>query len=253
MQQYDLEGGGLYCEGDEPTNIDASLSGSDVHLHYQLFELDEEFGDPIQGTGDTLTWYNLREGVYTVLAYSDIHYEWMTGDIVVTESPLPDVFFDLGFDSVCIDDEPFELSGGQPEGGYYEGNGVMDGVFHPEIAGEGEHIIHYHYEDEYGCVAADTDMLFVDLCVNVQEMPAQAKARIYPNPATDMLYVELKHQRNDLINISIINKLGVKLLDQRTESRQTLYPVAVNHLPKGFYFVCLVFEDESYTLPLIIQ
>ncbi len=253
VQKYDLEGGGLYCEGDEPTNIEASLSGSDVHLHYQLFKLDEEFGDPIQGTGDALTWYNLREGVYTVLAYSDIHYEWMEGELVVTEIPLPEVFFELDFDSVCIDDEPIELSGGQPEGGYYEGNGVIDGVFHPMIAGEGEHIIHYVYEDEYGCIAFDADMLFVDLCVNARDMQVEEKARIYPNPATDMLHVDLKHQRNDLINISIINKLGVKLLDQRAESRQSRHHVALSHLPPGFYFVRLIFEHESHTLPLIIH
>ncbi len=248
-----FEGGGHYCEGDDPTHIDAWLSGSEMHLHYQLFKLDEEFGEPIQGTGEALTWNNISEGEYTVLAFSDIHYEWMAGEVVVTENPLPEVSFDLDDDSICIDHAPIELSGGQPEGGYYEGNGVVDGVFHPEIAGEGEHIIHYFYENEFGCVNSDTAMLFVDLCVNVQDVVQQQKISIYPNPASDVIYLEIEHQNNELKSISIINKLGMKLTDQHTESRQAIYPVAISHLPKGFYFVRLVFDDESHTLPLIIQ
>ncbi len=253
VYKYELEGGGVYCEGDEPTNMEAWLSGSELHLHYQLYKYDEEFGDPVPGTGEALNWSNLTEGEYTVLAYSDIHYDWMAGEVVVTENPLPEVIFDLDHDSVCIDHEPFELSGGQPEGGYYEGSGVIDDVFHPEIAGEGEHIIHYVYEDEYGCIASDTDMLFVDLCLNVPDIPQQPKVSIYPNPASDIIYVELKHQHSDLKSIRIVNKLGVKALEQRTESRQALYPVTVINLPPGFYFVRLVFEHESHALPLIIQ
>jgi len=253
VNKYALDGGGFYCEGDDPTNIDAWLSGSDAYLHYQLFKHNEEFGDPMPGTGEALNWSNLTEGDYTVLAYSDIHYEWMAGEVFVTENPLPEVFFDLDPDSVCIDHEPIELSGGQPEGGYYEGDGVIDDVFHPEIAGEGEHIIHYVFEDEYGCIASDTDMLFVDLCLNVPDIPQQLMVSIFPNPASDIIYIEMKHQHSDLKNIRIVNKLGVKALDQRVESRQTIYPVAVSHLPKGYYFVRLEFEDVSYTLPLIIH
>ena len=51
----------------------------------------------------------------------------------------------------------FVLSGGSPEGGIYSGTGVtFDEVtglywFNPALAGAGEHLIQYYYEDEYGC------------------------------------------------------------------------------------------------------
>lgn len=44
---------------------------------------------------------------------------------------------------VCIDDEPFELTGESPEGGFYSGPGVEDGSFDPAIAGPGTHTITY--------------------------------------------------------------------------------------------------------------
>ena len=54
---------------------------------------------------------------------------------------------------VCIDDEPFELTGAEPDGGIYSGEGIIDGLFNPGTAGTGEYIITYTYTDlQTGCV-----------------------------------------------------------------------------------------------------
>lgn len=42
----------------------------------------------------------------------------------------------------CISDEPIVLQGSDPEG-VFSGNGVVDGVFYPELAGVGHHVITY--------------------------------------------------------------------------------------------------------------
>jgi hypothetical protein len=46
---------------------------------------------------------------------------------------------------VCIDAEPFALTGGEPEGGIYAGPGVENGIFNPSVAGAGAHEITYSY------------------------------------------------------------------------------------------------------------
>ena len=56
--------------------------------------------------------------------------------------------------SVCINDEPWMLYGGMPEGGVYSGTGVMDGMFYPLVALEGDHVITYTYECQNGVIAS---------------------------------------------------------------------------------------------------
>ncbi len=82
-----------------------------------------------------------------VLNPEDIYYG------TLTVHPLPIVLLD-DFDGVCLDVEPFELTGGLPEGGVYSGDGVEEGVFSPEVAGAGTHTITYTFTSEFGCVAS---------------------------------------------------------------------------------------------------
>jgi hypothetical protein len=58
---------------------------------------------------------------------------------VLPSTSCPDDF------EVCIDEEPFTLTGGEPEGGTYAGPGVENGVFNPALAGVGTHEITYSY------------------------------------------------------------------------------------------------------------
>jgi hypothetical protein len=54
--------------------------------------------------------------------------------------------------AVCVNADPFMLTGATPAGGEYTGAGVADGWFNPFDAGVGEHIITYTYFDvETGC------------------------------------------------------------------------------------------------------
>jgi hypothetical protein len=52
---------------------------------------------------------------------------------------------------VHVADAPFALAGALPPGGIYFGPGAFLGVFNPEIAGIGPHVITYQYVDAFGC------------------------------------------------------------------------------------------------------
>lgn len=58
----------------------------------------------------------------------------------------PDVSIKLGGRRVFIADPPFDLKGGSPVGGRYEGRGVSNNRFSPEAAGVGIHEIVYTYK-----------------------------------------------------------------------------------------------------------
>ena len=55
------------------------------------------------------------------------------------------------FSNVCVNATPFALTGGQPSGGTYSGNGISNNIFSPAIAGPGSHVITYTYNNGGGC------------------------------------------------------------------------------------------------------
>ena len=61
----------------------------------------------------------------------------------------PEVECDAGM-TLCINNDPIELTQGFPEGGVYSGQGVSDGFFDPNEAGYGSHTITYTYSND-GC------------------------------------------------------------------------------------------------------
>jgi PKD repeat protein len=72
-----------------------------------------------------------------------------TGYITVNEPPAVICPGDL---SVCIDDAPLDLNQYvTPPGGVFEGPGVNNSTFDPQIAGPGAFMIGYVYTDENGC------------------------------------------------------------------------------------------------------
>ncbi len=99
-----------------------------------------------------------------------------TLEIVVLTPPAVSAGSDL---IMCVDDTPRDLSlDFFPSGGSVSGFGIIGEMFHPDLAGPGEHEITYLYTDLNGCVNDDTRIITVnskpvveagsdfDICVN---------------------------------------------------------------------------------------
>ena len=74
---------------------------------------------------------------------------------------LPSVNF-ASLSAVCVDAQPFALSGGSPSGGTYSGTGVSGGMFSPSTAGSGTHTLTYVYTDANGCTGSATQTQVVN-------------------------------------------------------------------------------------------
>jgi len=91
----------------------------------------------------------------------------VTNDSVVSNSvnvnilPLPTVSL-TGFPTMCIGSDPITLTGGSPAGGTYSGTGVSNGVFYPQVAGIGGHIITYTIQGANGCYNKALNNISVD-------------------------------------------------------------------------------------------
>lgn len=108
------------------------------------------------------------------------------------------------FGTVSVDEPPFPLSGGSPEGGVYTGNGVYNNYFYPQVAGAGTHIISYYYTNEYGCQDFDEQIITVELSTGFRSKPG-GMISISPNPTTGVLFIESSGSAEELITIKIYN------------------------------------------------
>ncbi|HQW23554.1 MAG TPA: T9SS type A sorting domain-containing protein [Bacteroidia bacterium] len=84
--------------------------------------------------------------------------------VIVNQLPL----VTLGsFQSICINEGVFVLSGGNPVGGTYFGTGVSSGILDPTIPGPGGNDIFYTYTDIHGCIDTATRTIQIKNSPNV--------------------------------------------------------------------------------------
>lgn len=133
------------------------LPQPDVCLNTPIFPL--TVGRPVGGTysGTGIT-NGLFDASAAGLGVFNINYFYVDsngcsgaalGNIRVNAAP--NVSFNA-LNDVCENDADFPLSGGNPSGGTYSGNGVdASGNFQPSVAGAGTFILTYTYQDAAGC------------------------------------------------------------------------------------------------------
>jgi gliding motility-associated-like protein len=105
---YELTGGGEYCEGTSTAGNYVELSGSETTAQYALYRNGSQNKDWQQGSGSKLRWDNLTGGQYTVVVKNEIDCErQIQGVVTINEFKLPTVAITAP-DSVCSE-TPFEI------------------------------------------------------------------------------------------------------------------------------------------------
>ncbi len=98
---FHLSGSGSYCQGSDGMTL--TLNGSQTNVLYQLLKNNTLSGQPVPGTGSSLTWYGMLAGSYTVRAVdgTGLCSSMMLGTVTVTEVPAPTLFVLSGSGSFC--------------------------------------------------------------------------------------------------------------------------------------------------------
>ncbi len=124
------------------------------------------FNPSSNNIGDNTLTYTLTDGACT-----------MEASMVVTVFPLPLV--DAGDDqTACVNDVPFLIDGGSPNGGTWSVNngGVIVGqnVFDPSASGAGVYTLTYTYSDENGCTNSADKTIVINALPVVEAGPNQS-------------------------------------------------------------------------------
>ena len=106
----------------------------------------------------------------------------------------------------CIDDPADSLFGGQPNGGNYAGQGVVNNMINPQLAGAGLHTISYTYiNPQNNCQAEVTNLVYVDECLKIKDIGLLDVSIAWENDNITIGFPELLSEDTDL---AIYNPLG---------------------------------------------
>ncbi len=107
-----------------------------------------------------------------------------TGTLTVKTKPTVSL---PAFNTVCVYNSAFALTGGTPSGGTYSGPGVTSGSFNPTTAGVGTKTITYSVTQN-GCSNSATATITVDACLGVEDI-AGSDLVVYPNPTSSVINI----------------------------------------------------------------
>lgn len=96
-----------------------------------------------------------------VYEYSDINGCTDTASSFIDVLASPSVSLNMPDNSFCLATGIVSLSGGQPKGGNYSGNGIFQNQLYTSSAGLGTHRVVYRYQDSTGCSSSDTSQLVI--------------------------------------------------------------------------------------------
>lgn len=149
------------------------------------------------------------------------------------------VYYTESVTSIGTQDLAFNVSPGNPTGGYYSGNGIIGTSFHPGLAGVGNHYIVYSKIDANGCVSSDSSLITVYNNIGLNELTTFTS--IFPNPTSDQLYIRAEGN----LKMTCYSIDGRKIDDFNVEKEYTLN---TTNYSNGVYF--LLIKDELDQKPI---
>jgi hypothetical protein len=93
-----------------------------------------------------------------------------------------------------------------------------------------------------------------DVDVGVYDLSDEEQIRVYPNPAKDKVSVQAEGIRSE-VKIRLFNALGslVREYEPYSLENSSVKTLDVSGLNKGMYFMQVVYDDETFTLRLILE
>jgi hypothetical protein len=191
----------------------------------------------------------LSQGGYT-LELTDTNGCADTVFIALTDPTPTSVTLDIPEDTVCLTNGAFNLTGASVSGGTYSGSGVSGGSFTPSIAGAGSQNITYNYTDANNCVTSAQDIIVVSPCLGLEDEGTENLVRLYPNPATSFIHIELLSAGTP-VGITLVDGLGQIMETHPFIQQNTVINIA--QYPAGIYYVHIQEGQKVRVEKLIVQ
>jgi len=207
---------------DAPSNIDYSWSIGNISQYEESF---------VNWMADTSGLFNVNLTVTTNFCTIDTIF------VISIQQPPEVIFMELEDDTICTDNGMIILSG-LPLNGTYNGSGIIGGEFYPTLAGEGEHLLYYNFEDINQCSAMDSISVLIVDCLGLDEQN-QRRLTIYPNPFNDYTTIFFDQELIEFHTIIIHDLIGNEVYRNEYVKGQKI-EIKKEHLSVGLYSLSLL-------------
>jgi hypothetical protein len=178
--------------------------------------------------------------------------------LTVTVNPMPNAGTISGPSSVCVG-RTINLSDGSSGGAWTSSSidatvsaaGVVTGIT------PGSAVISYTVSNSCGTATATQPLTVVSIAMcalqsaNTANLVTVADLKIFPNPNNGTFTVNLNSPDNHLVNISVTNLLGEKIMELNTLTNKDA-EIKLNYAP-GVYMVTATDESGKYFAKVVIE
>jgi PKD repeat protein len=149
---------------------------------------------------------------------------------------------------------PYMLTEGQPEGGVYSGEHVMDGYFNPQGLEAGSYPVTYTYMNEAGCEASEDYNIEVVNCVGIGEKEA-VSMEVYPNPTSGLIHLTLSAEQFNNADISVIDAVGKEVYRKSglNVNGSLTTDIDLSSQPQGIYFVTVKGDSQRISQKIFVR
>lgn len=119
----------------------------------------------------------------------------------------------------------------------------------------GSHDVATTFDHYYSCFTMDQSMFTNPIIIGVNEVASFGSVSAYPNPASDLLNVDLNLNNSDNVNITLFNAIGQSVLAENRELRAGSNKVQLNTsaLASGVYYLNVTSGNSTSVTKVVIE
>ena len=161
--------------------------------------------------------------------------------VAVTVNSLPTVSL-ASISMLCTNSAAVNLVG-SPAGGIYAGTGVSGSAFDPSVSGAGTFNVNYYFTDVNNCSNSTVQSATVSLCTAITDVFNESAISIYPNPANDVIHVNIANITSENSVIELYDGVGKLIMSKKVTD--SLSSLSIAHLANGIYSVRILVDSHQ--------
>lgn len=103
-----------------------------------------------------------------------------------------------------------------------------------------------------GCTSSNSFTVMVEVCNAIVNELAN-NFRIYPNPTTSVLHIELMEIPDESLQFNVYSTVGEKVISKSLSAGENKFEISVDNLPAGNYLYMLDYKNENLSGLIIIE
>lgn len=172
------------------------------------------------------------------------------------DNEIDDIAMGTNPELMCIEEDPYQLDA-MPAGGCWSGPGVSDGMFDPDQAGLGTHVLTFKWGWNEESIEIEVSDQTPPCIVSTNDITTySSELEIYPNPSSGAINLSIESMTNERVLVQTHNLVGELVIDQMinlTEGSNNLVIEEFNNVEQGIYLISLTINGEKLTRRVVKQ